>query len=197
MDDSSDQPTWAEIRDLIRTSPKPPLRARLVERDGAAQRQAVIIHDGVQGWYLDTGSAIELTNLDARSTVIVEGSRVRAWRGFGVAINNEFKAAIQGTLIAYLEDSQGQIVAREPILGRPCWVAEVNGLWKDKPHAAFRIWVDEETGILLRIWRSDKPRYSLSIEELYLGKATERPPTPDTEELLKRLFGSRDASDGA
>lgn len=133
---------------MLIAGPKPPIRARVVENSGTRDREAWVIHDGGDGWHIVENTKVELTTLD--STTLIDSHRFETIRGIGVASNNWVKSLIQGRLIAYLDESMGQVIDSDEIEGRKCWVADVKGLRTDQPEATFRLWVDSENGMILR-----------------------------------------------
>lgn len=164
----NDTPSWDELKDLIATHPKPPIKARVVEH-GVTERQAKVLYDGVDTWHIDDGTRIELTS--ARSTTINDDRRFETMRDFGgTASNNWVKTLVHGGLAAYLEDSTGQVVGSDEIEGRLCWVADVKGLREDDPTTEFRNWVDAHTGLILRISRQDAVDAVAELRDLEVGE---------------------------
>ena len=157
---------------MLIAGPKPPIRARVVENSGTQDREAWVIHDGHAGWHIVENTKVELTTLD--STTLIDSHRFETIRGMGVASNNWVKSLIQGRLTAYLDESMGQVVDSDQIEGRKCWVADVKGLRTDEPVATFRLWVDSETGIILREQRPGAG--TLELREIELGEVIEDAP---------------------
>lgn len=163
----ADTPTWTQLKELIGSHPKPPLRARVVET-GTTQREATVLFDGAETWYIDDGSRIELTS--SESTTILDDHRFETMRGFGgVDSNSWVKLLVQGRLAAYLDDSTGRIIGNEDLDGRPCWIADVSGLRPDDPDSEFRHWVDAETGLILRVARLDDVDAQIQLHDLTFG----------------------------
>jgi hypothetical protein len=53
-------PPFEQVLELMR-SPKPPIACRAVELDGRTARStAVVLFDGLQGWYIDDGARVEV-----------------------------------------------------------------------------------------------------------------------------------------
>jgi outer membrane lipoprotein-sorting protein len=84
---------------------------------------------------------------------------------------------IQGRFIAYLGESAGEVVDSAKVEGRRCWVADVNGLNPGQPTATYRVWVDADTGIILREERTDSEAV-IELRDIELGYVIENaPPT--------------------
>ena len=166
----SETPSWEGLKRLI-MSPKPPARARVVESSPTRNREAWVLHDGREGWHITEGVKTELTSL--QSTTIVDTDRFETIRGMAVASNNWVKSLIQGQLIAYLDESTGQVVDSAQVEDRQCWVADVMGLKPDEPAAAFRLWVDADTGIILREQRTDRDTMTIELRDIDLGETIE------------------------
>jgi len=164
-------PSWHQLISLIESSPKPPLRARVVESSPERVREAWVVHDGQDVWHITVDNKTELSC--ARSTTIVEAARFETIRGVGVASNNWVKSMIQGRLIAYLTESTGHVVDSEMVEGRSCRVAEVRGLRANQPEATFRLWVDAETGIIVRLQRTDLTDAVVRLEAIEFGTVIE------------------------
>jgi hypothetical protein len=160
-------PSFDRIRGLIE-SHKPPLACRVVElADGEVRRSASVIFDGINGWYIDDGSRIELRAAEDRATFVENGAVERVGPGMVVSSGNWVKAAIDGRRIANLDGSSGSVVGRETIDERPCWIVDVEGL-KARDDAVLRLRVDEETGVIVRMAREDRGEV-LRVEDLVLG----------------------------
>jgi hypothetical protein len=168
----SELPSWNELKRLI-AGPKPPVRARIVESSPTQLREAWVLHDGRDGWHITEGANTELSSSD--STTIVDSDRFETIRGMGVASNNWVKSLIQGHLIAYLDESTGQVIDAALVEGRHCWVADVNGLRRDEPSTTFRVWVDTDTGIILREERTDAEAM-VEVRDIELGEVIEETP---------------------
>ncbi len=76
---------------------------------------------------------------------------------------------IQGRLIAYLDESTAQVIDSARVEGRECWVADVNGLRRDEPNATLRVWIDADTGIILREERPDVEA-TVELRDIELGE---------------------------
>lgn len=168
----SELPSWSDLKRLI-AGPKPPVRARAIESSPDQNREAWVLHDGQNGWHITEGAKTELTSVD--STTIVDSDRFETIRGMRVASNNWLKSLIQGRLIAYLDESTGQVLDSAQVEGRHCWVADVNGLRRDEPNATFRVWVDADTGIILHEERTGAEAM-VELRDIELGEVIEKTP---------------------
>jgi hypothetical protein len=167
-------PTFEQVKHLI-ASRKPPLAARVVERrDGAEHRSARVIHDGINGWYVDDGERVELRAAEDRATFVERGTVERIGPGMLATSNNWVKTAIDGRRMADLDDATGEVLGRGEALGRPCWVVRAFGLKGNAPQAVFVLHVDAQTGILLRTEREDQDGSGLEVEELVIGTVVEK-----------------------
>lgn len=143
-------PSWPELRELIRSSPKPAIKATAEEwRHGSTLRQATLAYDGDSAWKIDDGDRVEITS-DGR-TVITSAAGTTAYEGH-TASNNWLKAFVDGRRMAYLEQASGSNIGLETVDGRPCWRVQVSGLRRDED-VSFLLTVDAETGIILRSHR--------------------------------------------
>jgi hypothetical protein len=168
----STTPSFAEIQRLI-SSKKPPLAARIVERrDGTETRAASVVFDGINAWFIDDGSKIELRAAEDRVVFVEEGSVERVGPGMVASSNNWVKSAIDGRRLAYLERADGEVLGPDELFERSCWLVRANGLRADED-AVFLLHVDTETGVILREAREDLDLV-LDVEELMLGSVTER-----------------------
>jgi hypothetical protein len=161
---------WRALTQLILSYPKRPVRAKVVMESELESRRADIVHDGHRAWYINDGSRVEITG--DNSTMLVQGDELHCIRGMGVAVNNWAKSMIQGRLVAYLGDASGTVVGRELVEGRPCWIADVVGLRRDQS-TSFRLWIDEETGMILRLTRAEPPPRQVRLTELTFGSLEE------------------------
>jgi hypothetical protein len=143
------------------------LRARVVESSPERVREAWVLHDGQDVWHIVAGETTELSH--RWSATFIDATRFETIRGMGVASNNWVKSLIQGRLIAYMADVTGEVVDSEMAEGRSCWVAEVRGLKANQADAAFRLWVDAETGIIVRLERTDLPGAVVRLESIEFG----------------------------
>lgn len=173
----ADIPSWHQLLSLIASTPKPPLRARVVESTPGRVREASVVHDGSGTWHITTEETTELSSPD--STTIVGADRFEMIRGMGVASNNWVKSLIQGRLIAYLTGSVGHVVDSDPIAGRACWIADIAGMKADQPHEVFRMWVDAETGIIMRLERADVGNTVVELSDVAFGTVIEGSPRND------------------
>jgi hypothetical protein len=160
-------PSFDRIRGLIE-SHKPPVACRAIETRGdEVVRSAFVVFDGINGWYVDDGERIELRAAEDRVTFVENGAVERIGPGMVASSANWVKSAIDGRRIAYLDRASGVVAGRADVAGRPCWVVDVDGL-KRGVDASFRLHVDEETGIILRMARDDVGEV-LRIVDLVLG----------------------------
>ena len=168
---SESVPTFDQVRRLI-ASRKPPLAARVVERtDGAVTREASVVFDGINGWFIDDGSRIELRAAEDRVVYVEEGSVERVGPGMVASSNNWVKSAIDGRRMAYLDRAEGEVLGADGFAGRACWLVRATGLRADED-AVFLLHVDRQSGVLMRTAREDVDTV-LDIEELLLGTATQ------------------------
>lgn len=169
---SDEVPTFDEVKGLI-ASKKPPLAARIVERRGGNPvREASVVFDGINAWFVDDGSRIELRAAEDRVVFVEEGSVERVGPGMVASSNNWVKVAIDGRRMAYLDRAEGQVLGSEELFERPCWLVRAERLKADED-AVFLLHVDTETGVVLRTAREDLDEV-LEVEELMLGTVTER-----------------------
>ena len=178
----SDQlPTFEEIRALI-TSKKPPLAAHLIERkDGAPVREASVVFDGINGWFVDDGTRVEVRAAEDRVVFVEEGSVERIGPGMVASSNNWVKSALDGRRMAYLDAAEGEVLGPDELAGRGCWVVRATGLKGNDENAVFLLHVDAQTGIVLRTAREDVDG-TLDVDELMLGTVTEREREPGVED---------------
>lgn len=167
------QPSFEEVKRLI-ASRKPPLFARLVERRGGrAHRQATVIHDGINAWYVDDGERLELRAAEDRATFVERGTVERIGPGMVATSNNWVKSAIDGRRAAYLDRATGEVLGADEVLGRSCWLVRAEGLKQNVPEAVFLLHVDAETGVLLRTAREDRDDV-LEVEDVVFGSVYRR-----------------------
>jgi len=164
-------PSFDEIRALI-ASRKPPLATRVVERtDGEISREASVVFDGINAWFIDDGSKIELRAAEDRVTYLEEGRLERVGPGMVASSNNWVKIAIDGRRIAYLDRADGEVLGPDDVAGRACWLVRARGLKADED-ISMLLHVDRETGIVVRTAREDAD-VVLDLEELMLGTVTQ------------------------
>jgi hypothetical protein len=168
---SEPTPSFEEIRRLV-TSRKPPLAARVVDRrDGEVMREASVVFDGINAWFIDDGSRIELRAAEDRVVYVEEGSIERIGPGMVAASNAWVKTALDGRRMAF-DQAEGEVLGRDDVAGRRCWLVRVDGLKRNDP-ATFLLHVDAETGVVMRTAREEAD-VVLDVEELMLGSVTER-----------------------
>ena len=176
---SEETPTFDEVKRLI-AARKPPLAARVVERrDGEVAREASVVFDGINAWFVDDGSRIELRAAEDRSVFVEEGSVERIGPGMVASSNNWVKSLIDGRRLAYLDRATGEVLGPDELFERPCWLVHAEGLRSDED-AVFLLHVDRETGVILRTAREDLDLV-VDVEELMLGSVTERDRDAETE----------------
>lgn len=164
-------PSFEEIKALI-ASRKPPLAARIVERtDGEATREASVVFDGINGWFIDDGARIELRAAEDRVTYLEEGRLERVGPGMVASSNNWVKGAIDGRRMAYLDRAEGEVLGEDEVAGRACWLIRAEGLRADEDVVAL-LHVDRETGVVIRMTREDLD-VVVEVDELMLGTITE------------------------
>jgi hypothetical protein len=161
-------PTWTEVRRLI-LSPKPPLACTVVETHERAEiRRARVVFDGAEGWWIDDGVRTELRLTPDRAVFVDDqGVELVAVDAF-VYANGWVKSAIEGRLLAYLDDAEGQVQGSEDTLGRSCWICDVVGL-KAGSDAPIRLGIDVATGLIIQMRMADPPGRALEIRDLRIG----------------------------
>ena len=165
---TGEPPTFDELRELM-VSRKPPLTARVVQgRADEPERSASVIYDGLNGWYIDDGTSIELRPSEDRAVLIEDGVVERFGPGMHLYVHGWAKLAIDPRRMAELEEATGSVVGRESLLERECWIATVVGLKADD-EAEFTLHIDVESGVVVRIARQDLPGEVLEVRELRLG----------------------------
>jgi hypothetical protein len=165
---TGDLPTFDELRELM-VSRKPPLTARVVqERAAEPDRAASVIYDGLNAWYIDDGTSVELRPAEDRAVLVEGGVAERFGPRMNVYAHGWVKLAIDPRRMAELEEATGSVTGREVVLGRDCWIATVVGL-KSDDEVEFTLHVDVESGIVVRIVRPDLPGEVLQVRELRLG----------------------------
>ena len=165
------------IRERLISRPKPPVRARIIEREnGRITRAATVLYDGEDLWYIDDGTRIEL-NSTGRFAVLVEGGEVIRRDG-NVAANNWAKQMLAGHLISGLDAppspnlewprARGNVAGVEIANAYECWIIDVDGLKADQ-EVQFRLWVEPSAGFVIRLRRQDLD-VSVDAEELVIGR---------------------------
>lgn len=162
------RPTWTEVRELIR-SPKPPLACTVAETNGTSDvRRAGVVFDGVEGWWIDDGVRTELRLAPTRAVFVDDrGVELVAPDAF-VHANGWIKSAIEGRLLAYLDDAEGQVLGGGAVLGRSCWICDVMGL-KPGSDAPIRLAVDVATGLIIQTRLAGPLGWALEIRDLRIG----------------------------
>jgi hypothetical protein len=158
--------TFDEIVDLI-CSPKPPLVCRVVElTDGNAVRSARVIFDGIEGWLIETDEGTEFRHT-ADFVLFDEGDSIRRLGpGLGAHSNGWVKTPIEGHRMS-LDQASGRVLGLDVVDGRPSIRVEFHGL-RAREDVVFQFDVDLETGVVLRISRTDLGLV-MRLEELRIG----------------------------
>jgi hypothetical protein len=165
---TGDLPTFNELRELM-MSRKPPLTARVVQQRAVEpDRSASVIYDGLNAWYIDDGTSVELRPAEDRAVLVEDGVAERFGPRMNVYAHGWVKVAIDPRRMSELEEATGSVVGRELALGRDCWIATVIGLKSDE-EVELTLHVDVETGVVVRIAREDLPGEVLEVRELLLG----------------------------
>lgn len=73
-------------------------------------------------------------------------------------------SALEPARLAALDTVEGVLTGTEVVAGRPCTIAEVPGLRGGK--ATIRTWVDDATGCILRMERTDDPAPLVVVDDL-------------------------------
>ncbi len=90
------------------------------------------------------------------------------------------RSAIEPRHFVYLEAAEGRVLRTEET-GRPAIVADVDGLRREGA-PTMRLWIDEETGCVLRMERLDDPAPLLVLQDVRVGPvesplSSEAPPS--------------------
>ena len=164
--------TFDEIVDLIR-SPKPPLGCRVVElTDGHAVRSARVIFDGIEGWLIETDEGTEFRHRNDFVLFDKQDSIRRLGPGLDAHSNGWVKTPIEGHRMN-LAQASGRVLGLEVVDGRSSIRAEFHGL-KAGEDVVFQFDVDLETGVILRISRTDLGLV-MRLEELRIGSVEVAP----------------------
>lgn len=158
---------WKELILLVKSRPKPPIRARVREEGRDGIKESVVFFDGLDLWFIDNGKRIQITH--PQSSLFWENERLENVRSMGVAADDLAKAIIVGSF-AYLDNTDGVVTGEDNVLTRPCWIAETSGLRGDEPDASFRMWIDKEHGFTLRSEHLTEPAGRVEIVELVIGE---------------------------
>jgi hypothetical protein len=134
----NDLPGWDDVRALMLT-PKPPLSCTAY---GLGKPHPVrVSHDGHGTWVLDDG------------------------HGGGEASLSWARSALEPARYANLADASGEVLRREREGARDALVVDVHGL-RRPGGPALRTWVDEATGAIVRMERTDDPAPIVLILDL-------------------------------
>jgi hypothetical protein len=157
---------WDELVELM-GRPKPPLACSVVEvADGEIRRNASVWFDGMETWWIDDGSVAELRASERR--VLLDDGAGLVRHDDGAYVHGWVRLPLEPSKIAYLDTAAGSVLASSAIEGRACTTADVDGL-RENEDVTFRIWVDDETGIALRIERDDGAA-SIEVRDLRIGR---------------------------
>ena len=163
-----DTPSFEDVKGLI-AQRKPPLAARVVEtKDGVVTREARVVHDGINAWFIDDGTRLELRAAEDRVTFVEGGDVERIGPGMVASSNNWVKVAIDGRRGAYLDMGTGEVLGADDANGRACWLVRAEGLKANDPDAVFLLHVDTETGVVVRTAREDSEA-QLDVVDLAIG----------------------------
>ena len=73
-------------------------------------------------------------------------------------------SALEPARLAALDAAEGVLTGTDVVAGRPCTIAEVSGLRGGK--ATIRAWVDDVTGCIVRMERSEDPAPLVVVGDL-------------------------------
>ena len=132
--------------------------------DGQERRRATVRFDGAEAWWIDDGSVVELRASDER--VLLEDHQGLVLHDRGAYVHGWVRTPLEPWRMS-LDEARGVVLDRTPLSGRICTTADVDGL-RAGEDVTFRIWVDEETGIAVRIERLDGTA-SINVQDLRLG----------------------------
>jgi hypothetical protein len=163
-------PTFQDVVALMRSA-KPPLACRVVELRGkVTERSARVLFDGLEGWFIEDDSRIELRTSEGCVLFDSDGKLERIGpTSTGVHSNGWVKTPIQGHLMN-LDDAAGRVIRRDEVDGRQALLVEVDGLRRDED-IAFHLHVDLITGIVVQMSRPDMG-VVLCVEDLRVGTTT-------------------------
>jgi len=168
---SDPAPSFEEIQRLV-ASKKPPLAARVIERrDDEITREASVVFDGINAWFVDDGTRIELRAAEDRVVYVADGTIERVGPGMVAASNAWVKNLLDGRRTR-IDQAAGDVLGPDDLFERRCWLVRVEG-WRANDETAFLLHVDAQTGVILRQAREDEET-TLDVEELMLGTVTER-----------------------
>ena len=109
-----------------------------------------------------TGYAIGKEPLAVR--LDAEGRCTRADTGEELVGESWLSSALEPARFAALATARGVLTGVEIVGGRPCTIVEVEGLRGGK--ATIRAWVDDATGCILRMERTDDPAPLVVLDDL-------------------------------
>jgi hypothetical protein len=94
----------------------------------------------------------------------VDGRCTRADTGEELVGESWLSSALEPARFAALGTARGVLTGAEVVGGRPCTIVEVEGLRGGR--ATIRAWVDDETGCILRMERTDDPAPLVVLDDL-------------------------------
>lgn len=164
-------PAWLQVQDLIESRPKPALAGDVLSMTpDEVPRRYRILFDGRDTAFMGGADRSELAGRGG--TVVAERGGVR-WMSRPLG-KSPARLLLFGELIAGLRSSVGRVVARETVLGQDCWVCEASGLRVGET-TVFRLWVDGQSGVLLRLTRPDEPGFWLGFEAIQVADVGSAP----------------------
>jgi hypothetical protein len=167
-----DLPDWDAVRDLLLRRPKPPAAATVY---AIGKPVAKVVTDGQGAWWIDESTSKVL--LTERAALFVEPDRFERIGG-GETGAPHTRGWILPAFEPWRYDLQratGSVLERQTVAGRTSVVADVEGL---KGSVTFRLWIDDEAGIILRMERADEPAPLLVLDEIRMGAEPETRPGP-------------------
>jgi hypothetical protein len=165
-------PDWEAIRALLQRRPKPPATATVY---ALGKPVAKVVTDGRGAWWIDAGNERLLQGEPARA-LFVEAERLELILA-DTNVHTHLWAKQAFEPWGYeLDRAKGAVVAREESAGREAIMVDVDGL---KGSVTFRLWVDEETGIILRMERADEPAPILVLDDVRVGTVEGPHPNED------------------
>jgi hypothetical protein len=108
-------PTFDEVREQMR-SPKPPVACRVVEFDhGEVRRSATVLFDGLQGWYIDDGTQVEVRGSDECVLFDSDGTLERVGPGLGYVHSNAWAKTPIEPRRMLLDEARGRVLRRDEV----------------------------------------------------------------------------------
>jgi len=166
-------PTFDEVREQMR-SPKPPVGCRVVEFDhGEVRRSATVLFDGLQGWYIDDGTQVEVRGSDECVLFDSDGTLERVGPGLGYVHSNAWAKTPIEPRRMLLDEARGRVLRRDEVNGRSVVVVEFSGLRRPDDDVVFEMQVDAATGVVLAMSRPDLGLV-LRVDDLRVGSVEGR-----------------------